>query len=713
MEIPLSRFNNISLDQIQTSISNFPSIVLDHKLFSNTKFSLFNGYYDFSSFSSKNIRIRTPLSLIRCSSIKQGLQPKPKPKPNQIELERVSDKPSTQIKKPTNTSGLCGEIEKLVRFRRYKDALELFEIVECESDYYDVGESTYDALVKACIELKSIRGVKRVYNFMMRSGFEADQYMNNRVLLMHVKCGMMIDARRLFDEMPRKNVVSWNTIIVGLVDSGDYEVAFDLFMIMWREYHDAGSRTFVTMIRASAGLGCDYTGRQLHSNALKMGINEDAFVSCGLINMYSKCGFVEDAQRAFDEMPEKTVVGWNTIIAGYALHGYSEEALTMYFEMQDSGVKMDHFTYSIIISICARLASVEHAKQAHAGLVRNGFVSDLEANTALVDFYGKWGKIEDARRVFDRMPCKNLTSWNAMIAGYSNHGIGTEAVCMFEQMLREGQVPNHVTFLAVLSGCAHSGLSDQGWEIFESMGRKYKVKPRAMHYACMIQLLGREGLLDEALAMIRDAPFRPTENMWAALLNACRVHNNLELGKFAAEKLYGMEPEKLSNYVVLMNIYRSSGRLEEAADVVQTLRKRGLRMLPACSWIEVKKQPHCFHSGDKSHVQAEDIYKQLDKMMQEITKHGYVPSKKSLLPDVDKQEDRVLLYHSEKLAIAFGLISTSASTSLQVVQSHRICGDCHNVIKLIAKISQREIVVRDASRFHHFKDGTCSCGDYW
>ncbi|KAF9594618.1 hypothetical protein IFM89_034240 [Coptis chinensis] len=391
--------------------------------------------------------------------------------------------------------------------------------------------------------------------------------MHNRVLLMHVKCGMMMDGKRLFDEMPVRNVVSWNIITGGLVDCGDYEVPFDLFFILWRECGDAGTRMFNTMIKACAGLGRGNVGRQLHSNALKMGINEDVFVSCGLINMYGKCG----AQLAFDEMPEKALVGWNTLISGYLHNGYIEKALNLHCEMQDLGVKMDPVTYSTIFSLCTRLASVERVKQAHAGLVRNGFGSDLESNTALVDFYGKWGKIKDARHVFDRMPCKNLASWNAMIAGYSHHSRGIEAVLVFEQMVCEGMAPNHVTFLTVLSACAHSGLSDRGWEIFESMSREYKVKPRAMHYACMFELLSREGLLDEAVALIREAPFRPTKNMWAALLNACRVHKNLELGKFAAERLYGMEPEKLSNYVVLMNIYNSSGRLEEAAVVVQTL----------------------------------------------------------------------------------------------------------------------------------------------
>ncbi|KAF8409470.1 hypothetical protein HHK36_005546 [Tetracentron sinense] len=704
MEIPLSHFQHISLDQIQSSCK-FPCFLLDTKIFTNRNMSIF------PDFSFNRIERRAPSSKIKCSSVEQGLQPKPRPKPiktiQNVEVE--SSLEETQNRKPT--SGLCSQIEKLVFYKRYQEALELFEILECEVDY-GVSSSTYDALVNACIGLKSIRGVKRVSNYMINSGFEQDQYLRNRVLLMHVKCGMMIDARQLFHEMPERNVVSWNTIIGGLVDSGDYKEAFHLFMLMWQEFSDAGSRTFATMIRASAGLGLVYAGRQLHSCILKMQIDGDIFVSCALIDMYSKCGSIDDAQFVFDEMPEKTVVGWNSIIAGYALHGYSEEALSMYYEMRDSGVKMDHFTFSIIIRICARLASLEHAKQAHAGLVRHGFGLDIVANTALVDFYCKWGRIEDARHVFDKMPRKNVISWNALIAGYGNHGRGIEAIVMFEQMLFEGMIPNHVTFLAVLSACSYSGLSDRGWKIFDSMTRDHKIKPRAMHYACMIELLGREGLLDEAFALIRDAPFRPTENMWAALLTACRVHKNLELGKFAAERLFGMEPEKLSNYVVLLNIYNSSGRLEEAAAVIQTLKKRGLRMLSACSWIEIKKQPHVFLSGDKSHVQTKEIYQKLDKLMLEIAKHGYVSEGNSLLPDVDEQE-RISSYHSEKLSIAFGLINTSESTPLQVVQSHRICGDCHNVIKLIAMVTRREIVVRDASRFHHFKDGTCSCADYW
>ncbi|KAL8474596.1 hypothetical protein ACS0TY_031157 [Phlomoides rotata] len=695
---------SLPLDQIQSSCkfacslinpSNFPKIP------------------NFDEFSLKK-RCRDPFSKVRCSLLDHGLKPRPMPKPLKEEkgFKKGRDLEERHLENSNLTSGVCGQIEKLVLCKRYNEALELFEILECEGDI-DVKTDTYDALVAACIGLRSIRGVKRVFKHMVNSEVDLDLYMRNRVLLMHVKCGMMIDARQLFEDMPERNVVSWNTIIGGLVDSGDHIEAFRMFLTMWEDDSDVGTRTFASMIRASAGLELISPGKQLHSCALKMGASDDVFVSCTLIDMYSKCGDIEDARVVFDTMPVKTTVGWNSIIAGYALHGYSEEALSMYYDMQDSGVKMDQFTYSMIVRVCTRLASLEHGKQAHASLVRNGYGSDIVANTALIDFYSKWGRIEDARNVFDRMPKKNVISWNALISGYGNHGRGAEAVKLFDCMLHEGMVPNHVTFLAVLSACCYSGLSDRGWQIFESMPRDYKVKPRAMHYACMAELLGREGLLDEAFALIRDAPFTTTVNMWAALLTACRVHKNFILGKYAAEKLYGMEPEKLSNYVVLLNIYNSAGNLQEAAKVLQALRRKGLRMLAACTWIEIKKQQHVFYTGDKSHSQTKEIYENLDEVMLQISKRGYVPRGKYLLPDVDEREESMLLHHSEKLAISFGLISTPSLTPLQLVQSHRICDDCHNAIKLISNLYRREIVVRDGSRFHRFKDGSCSCGDYW
>ncbi|KAI4346610.1 hypothetical protein L6164_007491 [Bauhinia variegata] len=363
---------------------------------------------------------RNPFSQINCASMERGLRPRPMPKHSKIGSEGMQEtvRENAHIKEKLSPR-LCGQIEKLVLCSRYREALEMFEIFELQSGF-DVGCSTYDALVSACIGLKSIRDVKRVFSYMISNGFEPDLYMRNRVLLMHVKCGLMADANKLFGEMQERDFLSWNIMITGQVESGNYFEAFQLFLTMWEEFSYGDSRTFSIMVRASAGLGLIYVGRQIHSCALKMGVADHIYVSCALIDMYSKCGSIEDAQFVFDQMPEKTTVGWNSIIAAYALHGYTEEALCMYYEMRDNGVKMDHFTFSIVVRICTKLASLDHARQAHAALIRHDFGSDVVANTALVDFYSKWGRMKDARNVFENMPCKNIASWNALIAGNMN-----------------------------------------------------------------------------------------------------------------------------------------------------------------------------------------------------------------------------------------------------------------------------------------------------
>ncbi|CAN8302482.1 unnamed protein product [Cochlearia groenlandica] len=713
MEIPLSFYRSIRLDETQSNNSRDSH---DVNLNFRRKY-LFSGY----DFSLRRRRWKNPFAKITCSSLVQGLKPKPRLKPEPIrEVDDGSKDPvldDTQMRK----SGvrICSQIEKLVLCNRLREAFELFEVLEIRGSCL-VGLSTYDALVEACIRLKSIRCVKRVYGYMMSNGFVPEQYMMNRILFMHVKCGMIIDARKLFDEMSERNLFSYNSIISSYVNFGNYLEALNLFKMMWEEFSDCEAHTFAVIMRASAGFGSVFVGKQLHVCALKLGLVGNTFVSCGLIDMYSKCGDVEDARCVFDYMPEKTTVAWNNIVAGYALHGLGEEAMCLLYDMRDSGASIDQFTLSIMIRISTRLAKVDLTKQAHARLIRSGFESEIVANTALVDFYSKWGRVDTARYVFDKLPRKNIISWNALMGGYANHGRGADAVKLFEKMLTENLSPNHVTFLAVLSACAYSGLSERGWDIFLSMSEAHGIKPRAMHYACMIEILGRDGLLDEAIAFIRRAPLKPTVNMWAALLNACRMHENLELGRVVAEKLYGMEPEKLGSYVVMYNVYNSMGKTAEADGVLDTLESKGLRMMPACTWVEVGDQTHSFLSGDNCDSYTDtvkrEIYEKVDELMEEISEYGYSAKEeeKSLLPDVEENgEQRVKKYHSEKLAIAYGLVNTHEWNPLQITQNHRICKDCHKVVEFIALVTGREIVVRDASRFHHFKEGKCSCGGYW
>ncbi|KAM0828447.1 hypothetical protein ACQ4PT_067545 [Festuca glaucescens] len=650
----------------------------------------------------------TASTVSACSVEPQSLKPRPQ-FPRQAPLHR------RRRSIPFDLPSLCASIEQLVAEGRHREACDALRDARAGAPFVALPAPTYDALVTAASALREAGSAAAVLWHMESSGFEPDQYMWNRVLGMYLVCGMLTEAREVFEGMPTRSRVTWGVMMGGLVDGKRPRAALALFGELWEEVGvGAGPRVLVVAVRAATVLGSVRAGRELHCCVAKMGMSEDQYLPCALIDMYSKCGRVDEARRVFDGMPWRSVVAWNTMLAAYLLHGCSDQALDLYHDMCESGVQLDQFTFSTMLGVFSRLGLLEHAKQMHAGLIQSGLQMDIVGNTALVDLYCKWGQMEDARHVFERMPSRNLVSWNALIAGYGYHGMGGKAIEMFERLIAEGIAPNHVTFLGVLNACRFSGFIDRGKRIFQLMAHNPKTKPRAMHYACVIELFGRQGLLDEAYSMIRKAPFTPTANMWGALLTACRINKNIQLARLAAEQLLAMEPQKVNNYIVLLNLYISSGKHDEALTVVNTLKKAGLYMGAACSWITVKKKDHRFFFNDSLNPKSSEIYRRLDTLMEEIKELGYVSEDDELLPDILPDEQETLkVYHSEKLAVAFGLISTSPSAPLTINQSHRLCHDCHKAIKFVSQVTKREITVRDASRFHHFKLGTCSCGDYW
>jgi pentatricopeptide repeat protein len=620
---------------------------------------------------------------------------------------------------PARLASLCAAIEQRAAAGSHAEALDLFRLARACAPFTLLPATAYDALVAAAAALREPGAAAAVAWHMEGSGFEMDVYALNGVLGMYLACGMLAEARQVFEGMPERSAVTWGVMMDGMVDRGRPRAALALFRELWAEAGAAaGPRAVVVAIRAATTGGSLRAGRQLHCCATKMGPCDDGsqYLSCALLDMYSKCGWVDEARRVFDGMlpQQRNLVAWNSMLAAYALHGCNEEALELYRYMCVSGVGMDQFMFSIMPGVFSRLGLLEHAKQAHAGLIQRGVPLDIVGNTALVDLYCKWSRMEDARSVFERMPKRNLISWNALIAGYGYHGMGDKAIEMFDRLVAEGISPNHVTFLAVLNACRLSGLVEEGKKIFQFMIQNQRVKPRAMHYACVIELFGREGLLDEAYSMIRKTPFAPTANMWGALLTASRVHKNMHLAKLAAEQLLAMEPQKINNYAVLLNLYITSGREDDAHKVNETLKRKGLYIDAACSWVTVNKKDHMFFSKDNLHPLSAEIYGRLDVLMKEIKEIGYVAEEEDLLPDIHPDEQKISrVYHSERLATAFGLICTSSHTSLRITQSHRLCRDCHQVMKFVTKVTEREIVVRDGSRFHHFKHGICSCGDYW
>eukprot|EP01018_Ginkgo_biloba_P016390 Gb_13227 [translate_table: standard] len=565
---------------------------------------------------------------------------------------------------------------------------------------------TFVSVMSACAFVVDLEFGKQVHAHIIRSGFDSHVSVGNAIVSMYAKCRSIEDAHCLFNKMPERDLVSWNAMIAGYTHNNYCVEALKLSSQMQCAGVKPNQFSYASILSVCSSLPALEEGKQLHAVISKTGFESNVFVGSALVDMYAKCGSIENSLQLFGKMTERDAISWNAMIAGYVQHGHSEEALKLFFEMQHSSVEPDQATFASVLSACANLAVLEHGKQVHTHIIGIGFESHMPVINALLTMYAKCGSIEDASHVFDKMFERDLISWNAMIAGYAQHGHGMEALRLFEEMLLTGTNPDAVTFLGVLSACSHAGLVDQGRHYFDSMSHDYHITPRMDHHACIIDLLGRAGCLDEAEDFIKNMPFEPDVSVWVALLSACRVHGNTEMGKRVAECLFVLEPQNTASYVLLSNVYSASGRWDDAAKVRKMMKNREVKKMPGCSWIEVKNRVHAFMSEDRLHPQIKEIHAMLKTLVGQMEDAGYVPNTSFVLHDVDNEhKERILCHHSEKLAIAFGLISTPPGTSIRVMKNLRVCGDCHTAAKFISKIVGREVIIRDVIRFHHFKDG--------
>jgi pentatricopeptide repeat protein len=636
--------------------------------------------------------------------------------------------------------------------------------------------NVYARLLQSCTESKSLAEGKLVHAHMNITGFQPQLFIQNSLVNLYAKCGSIVDAHQMFDKMPVRTVFSWNSLLSGYANSGNLECARYLFdsmplrnlfswnlmlegyvkhgsvdiarnlfdemperdtvswttmvagysqhgfgeeaLQLFKQMLQAGTKpnqfTFASILKVCVTMSSLDQAKQVHLQIQRSGFESNVFVGSTLVDVYNKCGSMEDAHKVFDKMHQCNVVSWTAMMAGYVQNGHDEKALELFCQMQLANTRPDHFTLATALSACASIAALERGKQIHAHLIKVRLESHVCVGNTVITMYAKCGSIANAVQAFGQMPERDGVSWTAMIAGYAQHGHGNEALELYEQMLQAGRKPDHVTFVGILNACSHSGLVDAGYHYFGSMSRDYCISPRAEHYACMIDLLGRSGRVEEAEIFINNMPFEPDAHVWGALLGACRMHGNVELAACASEYLFELDPLNPATYVLLSNIYAETGRWDDVARVRKLMKDRGVQKKPGWSWIEVKNKVHTFTAGDRSHPQMSEIYEFLEKLAMKMKDAGYMPDMKYVLHDVEEEDKEYHLYHhSEKLAIAFGLISTVTGTPIQIVKNIRVCHDCHVSIKFISQIVGREITVRDANRFHHFKDGICSCSDYW
>ncbi|CAH9066032.1 unnamed protein product [Cuscuta europaea] len=568
----------------------------------------------------------------------------------------------------------------------------------------------YSELIKCCVAQHAVEHGKHVHRHVFSNGYQPKTFLLNILLNMYVKFNMLGEAQALFDKMPDRNVVAWTTIISAYSTSNLNSQAFKLLILMLRNGVQPNMYTYSSVLRS-----CDSISNltHLHCSIVKVGLDSDVFVRSALIDVYAKIGQPESALIVFNEMKTHDRVVWNSIIGGFAQNSDGYEALTLYMRMKRAGFPADQSTLTSGLRACTSLALLEVGRQFHVQVFK--FHQDMILHNALLDMYCKCGSVDDANRTFTRMVEKDVISWSTMIMGLASNGFSKKALDLFQEMKRStGMVPNRVTVLGVLFACSHAGMVEDGQYYFRSMKKLFGVDPGREHYGCMVDLLGRAGKLEEAVELIHEMECEPDTVIWRTLLGACRLHRNMDLAEYAVKQIINIDPSDAGTYILLSNIYARTQKWEEASKVRRDMRSKGVKKEPGCSWIEVNKQIHAFVMGDKSHPQINNIEEELNQIIQRLKEAGYVPDTNFVLQDLEgEQMEDSLLCHSEKLAIAFGLMSLPKEKTIRIRKNLRICGDCHLFAKLLTKLENRTIVIRDPIRYHHFQDAICSCSDYW
>ncbi|KAK4264185.1 hypothetical protein QN277_025394 [Acacia crassicarpa] len=523
-------------------------------------------------------------------------------------------------------------------------------------------------------------------------------------------------SRRFFDQITNPLVSHYNIMIRVYSMSCSPEHGLYLYRDMKRRgiLPDPLSSSFA--LKSCIKILHLLCGVQIHGSILKLGQQSDSLLLTTLMDLYSHCEKLEDAWKLFDEMPQRDTVAWNVMISCCIRNNRSRDALSLFDVMQSEShsCEPDDVTCLLLLQACAHLNALEFGERIHSYITEHGYGGYLRLSNSLISMYSRCGCLDKAYQVFKTTDNKNVVSWSAMISGLAMNGYGKQAMEAFEEMQRMGILPDDQTFTGVLSACSHSGLIDEGMSFLERMRREFGIIPNIHHYGCMVDLLGRAGLLDQVYQLIMSMEVKPDSKIWRTLLGACRIHEHVSLGERVIEHLIELKAQEAGDYVLLLNIYSSAGHWEKVAEVRKLMKEKAIQTTPGCSTIELKGQVHEFMVDDVSHPRKAEIYKMLDEINQQLKIAGYAADLSSELHKLDDSEKGyVLSCHSEKLAVAFGVLVTPPGTKLRVANSLRICADCHKFMKYFSGVYNRDVIVRDRSRFHHFRGGQCSCNDYW
>jgi pentatricopeptide repeat protein len=575
----------------------------------------------------------------------------------------------------------------------------------------------YKPCIQSPRQVKSIEEFKKLHAQYIKLGLDCIEH-NARELLLTCTLsnwGCMEYAESIFLSLEVPKVFDFNILIRGYVNQAESEKA----LLLYKEMRERGLKpdnfTFPFVIKACVQLLAIKEGREIHGHAIKLGLGSDPFVQNGFINLYGKCGEIELACLVFDKLGlNKTSASWGSIIVVHCRAGLWTKCLELVVSMTSHGLRVDETSLIGAVSSCAHLSALDLGRSIHCYMVRNTKCVDLIMQTSLIDMYAKCGCIDKTIQMFESMKEKNVHTYSAIISGLALHGDGKGALKIFSRMINEGIKPNETIYVGVLSACSRAGLLEEGFKCFDQMISEHQIVPNSQHYGCMVDLLARSGKLEEAYNLINSMPMGPTDSALRSLLGSCKTYRHVQFAEYALQKLKELSTCNSGDYVILSDIYAQARRYDDMARMKTEGFDQGLIQEPGFSQVEVKGKTHKFVSQDKSHPNSAELYEMLYQIEQKLSFERYKPDTSEVSADVDEEEkQRLLGAHSQKLAVAFGLLYASTGAQIRVTSNIRIGKECHRYMELVSQTFDRKIVVRDRNRIHCFMSGACSCNNYW
>ncbi|KAM7514110.1 hypothetical protein LguiA_003693 [Lonicera macranthoides] len=569
-------------------------------------------------------------------------------------------------------------ISGLAQNNRRIEALELFRRMLLEGT--KPNGVTLTSAISACASLKDLYKGKELHSIAFKTGCADSVLVGNSLIDIYSKCGELEAAQLVFDSVLEKDFYTWNSMIGGYCQAGYCGKAHDLFMKM----------------QESGLLPNVVTWNAMITGYMQKGAEDQAMI---LFDIMEKDGKVK-----------RDAASWNTLIAGYLQNGQKNKALEIFRQMQSLNVKPNSVTLLTILPSLANLVSAKKVQEIHGCVMRWYMESDLSVSNSLVDTYAKSGNLVYSKAVFDEMPTKDIVSWNILIGGFVLHGRPFDALHLFDKMREMAVEPSKGTFARIISAYGLAKMVDEGKRIFSSMIEEYQILPCLDHCAAMVNLYGRSGRFEEAIAFIEDMPIEPDFSVWVALLTACRIRGNFKLAALAGERLLELQPKDTVLHQLVSELHALCGIAKDSLEVKMPERWKENKENVGQSWIEVKNRVYTFVSGDQCHPNAELAYSRIRSIGEKFK--GFDSFRMFCFDEEESEE--ICGVHSEKLAFAFSLTkSPHASKTIRIVKNLRMCTDCHFTAKVISKAYGCDVYVSDSSCLHHFRDGRCSCGDYW